>query len=443
LDPLRLTPRPPETVTPAAASPLPAPAGQTGPAAGQPVTVDNQATTLAAGMTRRSQTGTFEPTANGQTTAPFDPKAAVAAIDKDLERRKDVNPAGYQAKVEALDGSAFKFFRGTAPQFYRELFRELKGAPLAQAPAVTLQGDVHAENFGTVRDGKGGFVLGMTDFDEATRGPASLDLVRGLASIIALAGDDKLALDAFLKGYGDGAAGNGQPTSALARKLLEKAPGRSNAKELDPADATKLADAGADRLSLADGKGKAVADALTGLPWLAGAPVTDVASDSKGTASADLFAFRAVVGDRIVELKEMLPGTLNQQLQDAGMTAGGGDALTRFQQAQQTYQGAGTLPASTVTIEGRTYLVRERPAEKSNVKSDKVLEASPADRAAYFQDLGRALGAAHGRGGDAAALSAFARDPATQKAMLDLATKLARQSGEAYTLFKERHPKAP
>src|SRR5262245_17386242 len=64
----------------------------------------------------------------GQPTTPparreIDSQAAVTATEQDLTRR----PQGRQAKIAALlEGGAFSYFRGTSPQFFRELLDQLK-----------------------------------------------------------------------------------------------------------------------------------------------------------------------------------------------------------------------------------------------------------------------------------------------------------------------------
>ena len=74
----------------------------------------------------------------------------------------------------------FPFFRAT---FYRwaQLWPEVC-AECADAPVILAVGDLHVENFGTWRDIEGRLVWGINDFDEVTRMPYTIDLVRLAAS---------------------------------------------------------------------------------------------------------------------------------------------------------------------------------------------------------------------------------------------------------------------
>src|SRR3712207_9526795 len=74
---------------------------------------------------------------------------------------------------------------------------------------VWIQGDLHAENFGTYMDGQGRIVFDVNDFDEAYVGHVSWDLRRFCPS---------LALAAWRKGLGDQVLGDllgGEPTGYL------------------------------------------------------------------------------------------------------------------------------------------------------------------------------------------------------------------------------------
>ncbi|HVV46762.1 MAG TPA: DUF2252 family protein [Bryobacteraceae bacterium] len=70
----------------------------------------------------------------------------------------------------------FPFFRAT---FYRwaELWPEIC-PECAGAPALLAAGDLDVENFGTWRDIEGRLIWGINDFDEASRMPYTIDLVR-------------------------------------------------------------------------------------------------------------------------------------------------------------------------------------------------------------------------------------------------------------------------
>ena len=109
----------------------------------------------------------------------------------------------------------FPFFRAT---FYRwmQLWPAV-GHQLTDAPDVLAIGDLHVENFGTWRDAEGRLAWGVNDFDEATRLPYTMDLVRLAASALLACGSDHLAIspkaacDAILSGYADSLNAGGEP----------------------------------------------------------------------------------------------------------------------------------------------------------------------------------------------------------------------------------------
>ena len=65
----------------------------------------------------------------------------------------------------------------TAPQTYADPFLN------AQTSRVWIQGDLHAENFGTYMDGAGQLIFDVNDFDEAFVGHFTWDLQRFAASV--------------------------------------------------------------------------------------------------------------------------------------------------------------------------------------------------------------------------------------------------------------------
>jgi hypothetical protein len=118
-------------------------------------------------------------------------------------------------KHKAMAADVFSFFRAT---FYRwaQLFPEICKSSAA-APAVLAVGDLHVENFGTWRDVEGRLVWGINDFDEVSRMPYTVDLVR-LAASAHLAIDAKKlkilhrdACGALLAGYKECLEAGGTP----------------------------------------------------------------------------------------------------------------------------------------------------------------------------------------------------------------------------------------
>jgi uncharacterized protein (DUF2252 family) len=75
------------------------------------------------------------------------------------------------------------FYRGSACVFYGDLAGSRDDWTDERTGRVWIQGDLHAENFGTYMDGSGVLVFDVNDFDEAYLGPFSWDLRRFVASL--------------------------------------------------------------------------------------------------------------------------------------------------------------------------------------------------------------------------------------------------------------------
>src|SRR5437762_1106849 len=97
-----------------------------------------------------------------------------------------------------MAGSTFAFNRGTAALFYRGL-RDDPDADTDpflndRTSRVWIQGDLHANNFGTYMNSAGMLVFDVNDFDESYVGPFTWDLKR-LAASLALLGFSKALSD--------------------------------------------------------------------------------------------------------------------------------------------------------------------------------------------------------------------------------------------------------
>lgn len=95
-------------------------------------------------------------------------------IREDHAARISESSKGAQDKFDKLDDCLFKFFRGTALLFYRDMAGED-----AHMPTVMALGDVHPKNFGVMPDRHGAPIFGVNDFDETTYAPFSWDIKRG------------------------------------------------------------------------------------------------------------------------------------------------------------------------------------------------------------------------------------------------------------------------
>jgi hypothetical protein len=122
--------------------------------------------------------GVSAPPAGLQSAVNF--RKSTAGYEAWLGRQLQIVPADLARKHETMRAAVFPFFRAT---FYRwaQLFPEVC-ADCADAPVLLAVGDLHVENFGTWRDTEGRLVWGINDFDEVSRMPYTIDLVRLAAS---------------------------------------------------------------------------------------------------------------------------------------------------------------------------------------------------------------------------------------------------------------------
>src|SRR5690349_2773957 len=85
-----------------------------------------------------------------------------------------------------MAGDPFAFYRGTAPLFYADMAQLEDPWADERTGRVWIQGDLHAENYGTYMDSSGVLVFDVNDFDEAYLGHFTWDLRRMAASLALL-----------------------------------------------------------------------------------------------------------------------------------------------------------------------------------------------------------------------------------------------------------------
>jgi uncharacterized protein (DUF2252 family) len=115
-----------------------------------------------------------------------------------------VDADAFRTKFRKMAADPFAFFRGSACLFYADMATLEDRWCDDRTSRVWIQGDLHAENFGTYMDGAGRIVFDVNDFDEAYLGHVSWDLRRFAASFALLAwrkalGDD--VIGEMLSGY--------------------------------------------------------------------------------------------------------------------------------------------------------------------------------------------------------------------------------------------------
>lgn len=105
------------------------------------------------------------------------------------------NPKDWQTKFRKMSANPFAFYRGSTILFYQDLAAENDQQFIdAKTSRVWIQGDLHAQNFGTYMDAQGMLVFDVNDFDESFVAPYTWDLKR-LAASLALIGYQKALSD--------------------------------------------------------------------------------------------------------------------------------------------------------------------------------------------------------------------------------------------------------
>ena len=104
----------------------------------------------------------------------------------------------WRGKFRKMSQSAIAFYRGSAALYYADLSRDNDPFVNRQNSRVWIQGDLHAENFGTYMNGAGVLVFDVNDFDEAYVGPFNWDVKRFITGL-GLIGYDKALSDAEIR----------------------------------------------------------------------------------------------------------------------------------------------------------------------------------------------------------------------------------------------------
>ena len=122
----------------------------------------------------------------------------------------EADPDAFRTKFRKMAADPFAFYRGSACVFYADVAdREDRWAD-ERTGRVWIQGDLHAENFGTYMDGSGVLIFDVNDFDEAFVGHFTWDLQRFAASVALLCWQKALSdsvirdlISAFTRSYLD------------------------------------------------------------------------------------------------------------------------------------------------------------------------------------------------------------------------------------------------
>ena len=109
------------------------------------------------------------------------------------------DPRAFRGKFRKMAADPIAFYRGSAPVFYADVAERDDPWVDEATSRVWIQGDLHAENYGTYMDSAGVLVFDVNDFDEAYVGHYTWDLQR-MAASLALLGFRKALSDGSISG---------------------------------------------------------------------------------------------------------------------------------------------------------------------------------------------------------------------------------------------------
>ena len=111
-----------------------------------------------------------------------------------FEELIEADPTAFRRKFRKMAADPFAFYRGSACLFYADVDELEDRWADERTSRVWIQGDLHAENYGTYMDAAGILVFDVNDFDEAYLGHFTWDLKR-MAASLALLGFSKALSD--------------------------------------------------------------------------------------------------------------------------------------------------------------------------------------------------------------------------------------------------------
>jgi uncharacterized protein (DUF2252 family) len=122
----------------------------------------------------------------------------VAVLVDAFEELIQRDARAFRRKFRKMAADPFAFYRGSACLFYADVSRLEDPWADERTGRVWIQGDLHAENYGTYMDSEGVLVFDVNDFDEAYLGHFTWDLQR-MAASLALMGYAKALADSTVR----------------------------------------------------------------------------------------------------------------------------------------------------------------------------------------------------------------------------------------------------
>jgi uncharacterized protein (DUF2252 family) len=352
-----------------------------------------------------------------------------STLREDHARRIADREPGAAEKFDTLAEDYFKFFRGTALLFYRDMVGED-----GNMPTVLALGDVHPENFGVMPDAHGAPIFGVNDFDEASYAPFTWDIKRGAVGFWVAAktagGLDrkkrKKIIAKFVKGYikaikgyakhadekGDGFRKDNSPK--VIQRLFEEAEQRR--KEWlweDYLEESGRNFRSTDELQPLSGEKEKFQEAIHELAESKGIDVPERAGELKvkdvcvrhgqGTASLGLPRYYVLIegpskdatDDIIIEFKRARRSALTGLTPPSDFGAGG--KADRIEHGQSVQLAHGDVFYGSVQIDDKSFMSRERAPFRDDIDLE---ELSFKTWKKYASACGAALAQAHARSDD-------------------------------------------
>ncbi|SMC71138.1 DUF2252 domain-containing protein [Lentzea albidocapillata] len=110
----------------------------------------------------------------------------VSVLEEAFAGLMAADPAAFRHKFRKMAAEPFTFYRGSACLFYADMADLPDEWADERTGRIWIQGDLHAQNFGTYMDSEGTLVFDVNDFDEAYLGSFTWDLRRFAASMALL-----------------------------------------------------------------------------------------------------------------------------------------------------------------------------------------------------------------------------------------------------------------
>ncbi|GHH46554.1 DUF2252 domain-containing protein [Lentzea cavernae] len=110
----------------------------------------------------------------------------VSVLEEAFSGLMTADPAAFRHKFRKMAAEPFAFYRGSACLFYADMAEMPDEWADDRTGRIWIQGDLHAQNFGTYMDSEGTLVFDVNDFDEAYLGAFTWDLRRFAASMALL-----------------------------------------------------------------------------------------------------------------------------------------------------------------------------------------------------------------------------------------------------------------